>query len=216
VKLHLVSLGCARNQVDSEIMLGLLEKAGWIITDNPAEAEVIVANTCSFIEAAAQESIDTILELATLKAEGSCQRLIVAGCLPERYGEKIAHELPEVDFFLGTGAYDRIVDVVEENIVPTLCLLPPPEERPLDPPDVPRLPTTSYSAYLKIAEGCSRKCTYCIIPKLRGRQRSRMPVDIITEAGRLIRSGAKELNLVAQDTTSWGYDLDPPGIRPTF
>jgi ribosomal protein S12 methylthiotransferase len=134
----------------------------------------------------------------------------VAGCLPERYREKIAHELPEVDFFLGTGAYDRIVDVVEENIVPTICLFPPPEERPLDPPDVPRLLTTSYSAYLKIAEGCSRKCTYCIIPKLRGRQRSRMPADIITEAGRLIRSGAKELNLVAQDTTSWGYDLDPP------
>jgi ribosomal protein S12 methylthiotransferase len=211
VKLHLVSLGCARNQVDSEIMLGLLEKAGWIITDNPAEAEVIVVNTCSFIEAAAQESIDTILELATLKAEGNCRRLIVAGCLPERYQEKIAHELPEVDFFLGTGAYDRIVDVVEENIVPTICLLPPPEERPMDPPDVPRLPTSSYSAYIKIAEGCSRKCTYCIIPKLRGRQRSRKPADIISEAERLIRSGAKELNLVAQDTTSWGYDLDPPG-----
>jgi ribosomal protein S12 methylthiotransferase len=211
VKLHLVSLGCARNQVDSEIMLGLLEKAGWIITDNPAEAEVIVVNTCSFIEAAVQESIDTILELATLKEEGNCQRLIVAGCLPERYQEKIAHELPEVDFFMGTGAYARIVDVVEENIVPTICLLPPPEERPMDSPDVPRLPTSFYSAYIKIAEGCSRKCTYCIIPKLRGRQRSRVPEDIITEAGRLIRSGAKELNLVAQDTTSWGYDLDPPG-----
>jgi ribosomal protein S12 methylthiotransferase len=209
VKLHLVSLGCARNQVDSEIMLGLLDKAGWTITDNPSEAEVIVVNTCSFIEAAAQESIDTILELATLKQEGACRRLIVAGCLPERYREKISHELPEVDFFLGTGAYDRIVDVVEENIVPRICLIPPPEERPMDPPDAPRLPTSFYSAYVKVAEGCSRKCTYCIIPKLRGPQRSRPLGDIITEAGRLIRSGAKELNLVAQDSTSWGYDLYP-------
>jgi ribosomal protein S12 methylthiotransferase len=210
VKLHLVSLGCARNQVDSEIMLGLLEKAGWTIIDNPSEAEVIVVNTCSFIEAAAQESIDTILELATLKEEGACRRLIVAGCLPERYREKVFNELPEVDFFLGTGAYHRIVDVVEENIVPTICLLPPPEERPMESPDVPRIPTSFYTAYVKVAEGCSRKCTYCIIPKLRGPRRSRPRGEIIIEAGRLIRSGAKELNLVAQDTTSWGYDLNPP------
>ena len=210
MKLHLVSLGCARNQVDSEIMLGLLKKAGWTITDNPSEAQVIVVNTCSFIESAAQESIDTILELASLKEEGACRRLIVAGCLPERYREKISHELPEVDFFLGTGAYDRIVDVVEETIVSQKWLLPPPEERPVDPPDALRLPTSFYSAYIKVAEGCSRKCTYCIIPKLRGRMRSRPLGDIITEAGRLIELGAKELNLVAQDSTSWGYDLDPP------
>jgi ribosomal protein S12 methylthiotransferase len=210
VKLHLLSLGCARNQVDSEIMLGLLEKAGWTILDNPSEAEVIIVNTCSFIEAAAQESIDAILELATLKEEGICRRLIVTGCLPERYREKIFHELPEVDSFLGTGAYDKIVDVVEENIVPKICLLPTPAERPMDPADVPRIPTFSHTAYVKVAEGCSRKCTYCIIPKLRGPQRSRPREEIIIEAGRLISSGAKELNLVAQDTTSWGYDLDPP------
>ncbi len=209
MKLHLVSLGCARNQVDSEIMLGLLEKAGWAITDNPSEAEVIVVNTCSFIESAAQESIDAILELATLKEEGACRKLIVAGCLPERYREKISQELPEVDFFLGTGAYNRIVDVVGETTVSNKCLLPPPEERPMDPPDALRFPTSFYSAYVKVAEGCSRKCTYCIIPKLRGRMRSRPLGDIINEAGRLINLGAKELNLVAQDTTSWGYDLDP-------
>jgi ribosomal protein S12 methylthiotransferase len=210
VKLHLVSLGCARNQVDSELMLGQLERAGWNITDDPSEAEVIVVNTCSFIEAAAQESIDTILELATLKKEGACRRLIVAGCLPERYRDKISHELPEVDFFLGTGAYDRIVDVAEENIVPNICLLPLPEERPMDPPDAPRLSPSFYSAYIKVAEGCSRRCTYCIIPKLRGPQRSRPLSHVVGEAQRLIQAGAKELNLVAQDTTSWGYDLDPP------
>lgn len=211
MKLHLVSLGCARNQVDSELMMGLLERAGWNITEDPSEAEVIVVNTCSFIEAAAQESIDTILELATLKEEGTCRKLIVAGCLPERYREKIFHELPEVDFFLGTGAYDRIVDVVGGNRVPKICLLPPPEKRPMDSPDSPRLSTSFYSAYIKVAEGCSRRCTYCIIPKLRGPQRSRPLEDILTEARRLIKSGAKELNLVAQDTSSWGYDLDPSG-----
>ena len=210
MKLHLVSLGCARNQVDSEIMLGLLAKAGWQITDNPSEAEVIIVNTCSFIEDAAQESIDTILEIATLKQEGACRRLIVAGCLPERYREKISRELPEVDFFLGTGAYDRIVDVVEETHIPQNCLLPKPGDRPADSPDIPRLPTTFYSAYLKVAEGCSRKCTYCIIPKLRGPHRSRPLEDIITEAQVLVQSGVKELNLVAQDTTSWGYDFDSP------
>ncbi len=191
-------------------MLGLLQKAGWTITNDPSKAEVIVVNTCSFIEAAAQESIDTILELATLKQEGICRRLIVAGCLPERYRESISQELPEVDFFLGTGAYHRIVDAAENGMAQQICLLPPPEERPMDLPDAPRLTTSSYSAYVKVAEGCSRKCTYCIIPKLRGPQRSRPLKDITAEAGRLLRSGAKELNLVAQDTTSWGYDFDPP------
>ena len=211
MKLHLVSLGCARNQVDSEIMLGLLAKAGWQMTENPSEAEVIIVNTCSFIETATQESIDTILELATLKQEGACRRLIVAGCLPERYQEKIVRELPEVDYFLGTGAYDKIVDIVEESNIPETCLLPLPEKRPMDSPDIPRVPTSFFSAYVKVAEGCSRKCTYCIIPKLRGPQRSRPLKDIIAEAQMLVHSGVKELNLVAQDTTSWGYDFDSPG-----
>ncbi|MFO8083579.1 MAG: 30S ribosomal protein S12 methylthiotransferase RimO [Desulfobacterales bacterium] len=210
MKIHLVNLGCARNLVDGEMMLGLLERAGWSFTDNPAEAGVIIVNTCSFIESAAQESVDTLLELATLKKEGVCRRLIATGCLPERYRQEIIQELPEVDIFLGTGAYDRIVDAVEGTIAPDNFLLPPPDKRHPDRSDAPRILTNVYSTYLKVSEGCSRHCTYCIIPKLRGRQRSRPLEDIAAEAENLIRAGARELNLVAQDTTSWGYDLNPP------
>lgn len=210
MKLHLVNLGCARNQVDSEMMMGLLQTAGYSFTGNPSEAEVIVVNTCSFIESAAQESVDILLELATLKEEGICRRLIATGCLPERYREEITRELPEVDFFLGTGAYDRIIDAVEGTLTPGNYLLPPPEKRLLDRFDSPRVLTSSYSAYLKVSEGCSRHCTYCIIPRLRGPQRSRPLTDILTEAKKLIRLGSKEINLVAQDTTSWGNDLMPP------
>lgn len=191
------------------MMLGLLQTAGWSFTEDPSDAEVIVVNTCSFIESAAQESVDILLELATLKEEGICRRLIATGCLPERYREEITRELPEVDFFLGTGAYDRIIDAVEGALTPGNYLLPPPEKRLLDRSDSPRVLTSSYSAYLKVSEGCSRHCTYCIIPRLRGPQRSRPLTDIITEAKKLVRLGAKEINLVAQDTTSWGNDLMP-------
>ncbi len=210
MKIHLNSLGCARNQIDGEIMAGLLEKAGWTIVADPSEAEVIVVNTCGFIEAATQESIDVILELAALKKEGNCRRMIVTGCVPERYKESLAEQLPEVDFFLGTGAYDRIVEAAGNLASPENRLFPPPGERPPDDPDLPRKTALSYSAYLKIAEGCDRKCTYCIIPKLRGRHRSRPLADIAKEAKNLVAAGARELNLVAQDSSSWGYDLDPP------
>ncbi len=210
MKIHLNSLGCARNQIDGEIMAGLLEKAGWTIVDDPSEAEVIVVNTCGFIEAATQESIDVILELATLKEEGKCRGLIVTGCVPERYKDSLAEQLPEVDFFLGTGAYDRIVEAAGNLMSSENRLFPPPGERPPDDPDLPRKTTLSYSAYLKIAEGCDRKCTYCIIPKLRGRHRSRPLGDIAKEAKRLVAAGARELNLVAQDSSSWGYDFHPP------
>lgn len=210
MKVHLVSLGCARNQVDSEIMLGRLKNSGWTVTQDPAEAETIVVNTCSFIEAAADESIDTILELAKLKKTGSCRRLVVAGCLPERYREEIVRALPEVDLFLGTGAYDRIVSAVAGRPAKAGCVLPHPDAAVLQPPDAPRQLSSPHLAYLKIAEGCDRRCSYCIIPVLRGRQKSRPIASIAAEARRLIRDGVKELVLVAQDTTAYGSDSAPP------
>ena len=210
MKLYLESLGCARNQVDSETMIGRLKKAGWNLTDDPAEAETIVVNTCSFIEDAAQESIDVILELAEYKKEGTCNRLVVAGCLPERYREKILASLPEVDVFLGTGAYDQIVKAATEPKFTNQCLLPDPDLIAGREKDSPRELILPHLAYLKIAEGCSKTCTYCIIPKLRGRLKSRLPADIISEARRLMAAQVKELVLVAQDTTAYGKDLSPP------
>ena len=209
-KLYLESLGCARNQVDSEIMNGRLKMAGWTLTDDPAEAETIVVNTCSFIESAAQESLDTILEFAEYKKEGTCSRLVVTGCLPERYREGIVDELPEVDVFLGTGAYDQIVNAVQAPQFTHQCVLPDPDLVTLQDQHSPRDLSQPHLAYLKIAEGCSKACTYCIIPKLRGKQHSRLPQDIESEALRLIAGGAKELVLVAQDTTAYGRDLAEP------
>ena len=209
MKLYLLSLGCARNLVDSEIMLGRIKRAGWMIVEEPEEADAIVVNTCSFIEDAADESIDMILELAQYKQSGSCKRLVVAGCLPERYREEISDQMPEVDAFIGTGAYDRIVAAVEGSKYPGGCLLPDPDIKPAQDKDAPRVLSTSHMAYLKVAEGCSRHCTYCIIPKLRGKKRSRPLPDVIAEAQSLLKAGVKELVLVAQDTTSYGKDLKP-------
>ena len=207
MKLYLESLGCARNQVDSEIMTGRLKKAGWTITLDPEEAETIVVNTCSFIEDAAQESIDVILELAEYKKEGSCKRLVVTGCLPERYREEILKSLPEVDVLLGTGAFDQIAKAAREPTYSHLCVLPDPDLTAMQTEDVPRDLTAPHVAYLKIAEGCSKSCTYCIIPKLRGKQKSRSPQEIVAEATRLVADGVNELVLVAQDTTAYGNDL---------
>ena len=210
MKLYFESLGCARNQVDSEIMIGRLKKAGWKMTDDPAQADSIVVNTCSFIEEATQESIDVILELAEYKKEGNCKRLVVAGCLPERYREEILESLPEVDVFLGTGAFDQIVKAAHEPQFSHQCLLPDPDLIPQQGEDSPRDLMLPHLAYLKIAEGCSKACTYCIIPKLRGKQKSRPPEDIIAEACTLISKGVKELVLVAQETTAYGNDLVTP------
>jgi ribosomal protein S12 methylthiotransferase len=209
-KLYLESLGCARNQVDSEIMIGRLKKAGWTLTDEPEQAATIVVNTCSFIESAAEESIDTILALAEYKQEGICNRLIVTGCLPERYREDIIASLPEVDVFLGTGAFDQIVLAVQDPKFTHQCVLPDPDLITLEDKNSPRDLIQTHLAYLKIAEGCSKACTYCIIPKLRGKQNSRPLEDIVSEARRLVAGGAKELVLVAQDTTAYGKDLTPP------
>jgi ribosomal protein S12 methylthiotransferase len=210
MNLYLLSLGCARNMVDSEIMMGRIKRAGWAIVDEPEQADVIVVNTCSFIEDAADESIEMILELAEYKQTGRCHRLVVAGCLPERYREKIAGELPEVDAFIGTGAFDHIVEAVEGEKYSGGCLLPDPDNISPQEKDAPRTLSTSHMAYLKVAEGCNRHCTYCIIPKLRGKKRSRLPQEVTSEAQNLLEAGVKELVLVAQDTTSYGADLKPP------
>ncbi len=210
MKLYLESLGCARNQVDSEIMIGRLAQAGWSLTDDPAEADTIVVNTCSFIESAAQESIDVILELAEYKQQGPCSRLVVTGCLPERYRTDIKRSLPEVDIFLGTGAFDRIVEAVVRPRLPHGCLLPDPDKSGLQRQDAPRHLSQPHLAYLKIAEGCSKTCTYCIIPRLRGKMKSRPADDVLAEARQLVAAGVKELVLVAQDTTAYGRDLTPP------
>jgi ribosomal protein S12 methylthiotransferase len=207
--LYIESLGCARNQVDSETMAGQLRLAGWTLTRDPAEAEVIVVNTCSFVESAIDESIDTILELASFKQTGRCRRLVVAGCLPERFRDAIAESLPEVDQFLGTGAFGRIVDAVEGQLSHGACLLPDPDHIPIHATGA-RDRLQTHTAYLKIAEGCSRHCTYCIIPRLRGRQKSRPMDQILHEARQLIEAGVKEINLVAQDTTHYGLDLSEP------
>ena len=202
----LVSLGCAKNQTDAEIMLGILANDGFNITYNPSDADVIIVNTCGFIESAKQESIDAILEMAQYK-NGRCRLLIATGCLAERYSGDILIELPEVDAIVGTGDYDKIAEVIREAFKgekPVICGHNDrtPDER------LPRiLSTPSYTAYLKIADGCDNNCTYCAIPMIRGHFRSRKIEDIVEEAENLAKNGVKELILIAQDTSRYGKDL---------
>lgn len=202
----LVSLGCAKNQTDAEIMLGILKSDGFNITYDPSEADVIIVNTCGFIESAKQESIDAILEMADYKHE-RCKLLIATGCLAERYSDDMLKELPEVDAIVGTGDYDKIAEVIRDAFKgekPVICGHKDrtPEER------LPRvLSTPPYTAYLKIADGCDNNCTYCAIPMIRGRFRSRKIEDILDEAQSLASSGVKEIILIAQDTTRYGKDL---------
>jgi ribosomal protein S12 methylthiotransferase len=207
---HLVSLGCAKNRVDSEVILGALLAAGYLPEKDPLNARLLVVNTCSFIESAAQESIDTILEIAQAKERGACELLVVTGCLPQRYGKKLAQALPEVDLFLGTGTFRSLPALVSRHQPgdPQEILLDPP--RFLMDAETPRvLSSLSYSAYLKVAEGCSNRCSFCTIPAIRGPYRSRPLADLLREAERLESRGVRELNLVAQDTTAYGEDLGP-------
>ncbi len=206
---YVSSLGCVRNQVDSEIMTGRITAAGHRLVRKPEDADAIVINTCSFIEAAADESIDTILELARYKSEGDCRRLIVAGCLPQRYGPDTAATLPEVDVFLGTGAYDRIVEALNGTMAPGTVLLPAPDALSLQTCDTPRITDNGPAAYVKIMEGCDRHCTYCIIPKLRGKMRSRPRADILAEVKGIVDAGFAEIIVIGQDTTAYGRDLAP-------
>ncbi len=202
-----ISLGCDKNLVDSEVMLGLLDGKGYRIVDDEEQAEVIVINTCCFIHDAKEESIETILEMAEYKERGRLKALIVTGCLGQRYQQEILKEIPEVDAVLGTTSYDRIVQTVEEALHGDGgVMLGEPDALPM--PEGKRLVTTGgHYAYLKIAEGCDKRCTYCIIPKIRGNYRS-VPMDrLLKEAQDLAEQGVKELILVAQETTLYGQDL---------
>ncbi len=209
--IYLETLGCCRNQVDSEVMLGRLASRGHDITSDPSGAEVIIVNTCGFIAAASAEAIDTILELAQYKQEGSCRRLVVTGCLPERFrDDTLTDALPEVDAFLGTGACDGIVEAVESEDQAVITLLPDPCTREFQGLPLPRKLTLAHTAYVKVSEGCNRKCTYCIIPRLRGIQRSRPMDHVVNETTTLISKGVNEIVLVGENTTDYGLDLTLP------
>lgn len=247
---HFVSLGCAKNTVDSQVMLGHLVQGGYEPTDNAAEAELIVVNTCGFVDAAKEESVDAILEMGRFKSEGRCEKLVVAGCLSQRYAPELAREIPEVDHFLGTGNFEEILAHVDPEALERPVAVAPGRSRlrvlqaavetpspapsrphprlvgkdPLVPyrhemipdPDFtlsaasPRLLTgPRHSVYLKVSDGCSNTCAFCIIPKLRGPQRSRPIADVVREAEGLLGAGAIELNLIAQDLCAYGKDLEP-------
>ena len=207
MKILFISLGCDKNLVDTEVMLGLLASRGYEMTDDEAQADIIIVNTCCFIHDAKEESIQNILEMAEYKKEGKVKALIVTGCLAERYRQEILDEIPEVDEVLGTTAYDRILDAVDAALAGEhSVMLADIDALPL--PDTKRLVTTGgHFAYLKIAEGCDKHCTYCIIPKIRGNYRSVPMERLIREAEELAAQGVKELILVAQETTLYGKDL---------
>ena len=208
MKFALISLGCSKNLVDSENFIGILvNKRGFEVTSELNEADMIIVNTCGFIGDAKKESIETILEVSELKETGNLKKIIVTGCLAQRYAEEILKELPEVDAVIGTGEIDKIEKVVDE----ILNDKHPVETSSMDflaNANTDRILTTaSHTAYLKISEGCDRRCTYCIIPQLRGKLRSRTIEDILVEANNLVKSGVRELNLLAQETTEYGIDL---------
>ena len=206
-KVGFVSLGCPKNLVDSEVMMGLLARDGYELTPRADEADILVVNTCSFIESAQKESIDTILEMAEHKKFGVAKKLIVAGCLVERYRDQILEQVPEVDAVVGTGEVERILEAVHGDM----------RVLPAEPPAflyhdlTPRILTTpKHAAYIKIAEGCDHPCTFCIIPQLRGKFRSRRFESVVREAENLAAAGTREITLIGQDTTSYGEDL---GLR---
>jgi ribosomal protein S12 methylthiotransferase len=208
-KVGMVSLGCPKNLVDSEVMLGLLARQGYELTPHAEDADVLIVNTCSFIEPAKQESINTILDMAEYKKTGSARKLVVAGCLVERYRQEILKEIPEVDFVIGTNELERVLEACQLDGAAR-------ESRELAEPYLyheftPRvLSTPSYSAYIKIAEGCDHPCSFCVIPQMRGRFRSRRFESVVREAEQLAAQGVREITLVGQDTTSYGEDL---GLR---
>jgi ribosomal protein S12 methylthiotransferase len=204
---RIVSLGCPKNLVDSEVMLGLLKEKGWTPTTSD-EAEVVIVNTCGFIRDAKEESIETILSVASAKDEGKVQKLVVTGCLPQRYGENLIAELPEVDLFVGTGEFHRIADLLDPSAKGKIR-----QRQLIGAPTfvynhrTPRIHTSfPGSTYLKISEGCANFCSYCVIPRIRGKLRSRPVSSILQEAEQAASRGVKEINLIAQDVTSYGRD----------
>ena len=206
-KVGMISLGCPKNQVDAEHMLALMDAEGWEIVDYVDGCDVVIVNTCGFIDDAKKEAIENILDMVELKKEGVIGKIIVTGCLAQRYKEEIVKEIPEVDAVVGIGANGDIIKTVEEvmDSVSTIEKYPPRCDLPLEGQRI--LTTPQYWAYLKIGEGCSNRCTYCTIPSIRGNMRSRSMENVIEEAKQLAELGVKELILIAQDTTSYGLDL---------
>lgn len=207
-RFHLISLGCAKNLVDSEVMLGSMAAGGWELMDNPDDADLLILNTCGFIQPAVEEAIAEIFELVRIKERASEKKIVVVGCLVQRYKEKLLEDLPEVDLFLGTeGAADiaEYVDQLESGDLQERVLLP---GRILMSSDTPRIISTpAHRAWLKITEGCDNRCSYCMIPSIRGNLRSRTIDDLVLEAQKLQQFGVKELSLIAQDSTAYGNDL---------
>ena len=201
----LVSLGCSKNRVDSEVMLGMLSQAGYAIVSDPRKAEIIIVNTCGFILSAKEESIDTILEMAEYKKSGKCRMLIVTGCLVQRYGEELRAEIPEIDLLMGVASYEKLLAAIQEADKGTHPLLTGEGNRFFCAPRV--LTTPSYSAYVKLSDGCSNRCTYCAIPLIRGPYHSRPFDDIVNECRNLTENGVTELTLIAQDTSRYGNDF---------
>lgn len=206
-RVYVETLGCAKNQVDSEIMIGLLDQERYLLTGDASSAEVIVVNTCGFIESAKTESIEMILEMARYKTTGSCKLLVVTGCLAQRYAEVLRADIPEIDALVGTGSFDTLIPVINRVLKEKSTVV---EMGDIDKEFSESLPRVTISpkhqAYLKIAEGCDNLCTYCIIPQLRGRYRSRAFEDVLTEARALVADGATELIVIAQDITRYGMD----------
>ena len=208
-RVFLISLGCAKNLVDSEFLLGLLQTRGFVFAQSLVEAEIAVINTCGFIRSAVEETIDTVLEVVNLKAQGKLKKVVVLGCFVQRYGYKLMKEIPEVDGWLGTGEIYHVADILEKGSA--VSPVPMRISRPVYIEDhtVPRIQISPfYSAYLKIADGCSHRCSYCIIPSLRGPYRSRGLESLCIQAEKMMESGVKEINLIAQDTTMYGKDLE--------
>ena len=208
-KVGFVSLGCPKNLVDSEVMLGALARQGYSITPQKEDADVIVVNTCGFIDSAKKESIDTILEMAGLKTQGNCKKLVVAGCLAERYRSEIQKEIPEIDFIFGPDELGRVLEAVQldsSSAAPDISIDALYSSKEV--PTIPRILTTPpYMAYLKISEGCDHVCTFCAIPGFRGRFRSRGVADLVAESRRLAEQGVRELVIVSQDTMAYGKDI---------
>lgn len=207
--IHFVSLGCAKNRVDTEVMLGVSDRSGFSVVDDPASAEVIVVNTCGFIGPAKEESIETILQMGILKRAGTCNKLVVAGCLSQRYPGELASELPEVDHFLGSSDMLKLASVLEGK--GERMMVGHPAQYTMRADDPRMLTGATHRAYMKIAEGCNRECSFCAIPSFRGKQRSRPIGDLVREAGILAAAGVVELNLISQDTIAYGRDLAEQG-----
>lgn len=207
-RFHLIGLGCPKNQVDSEVVWAQLASRGWIAVDDPAEAELIVVNTCAFLKEAVEESLDAVVQAASFKTKGRCKDLVVAGCLPGRYGEQLLDELQEVDLFVSPQKVGDLADLLEAKKKNRAIIQGIPGSSFLMNSETPRANSLSAgAAYLKVAEGCSRKCSFCVIPSIRGPQHSRSIDDLLREAENLVRWGANELILVAQDLAAWGNDL---------